>query len=302
MISLNNIKGEFKMLTFIKKYKLYFIVMTSCLAIFLICALENSSFFSIIFNYLSDSEFRENYTLAESNVKQNVSIFYVIKDIFTDNTWYFDTSIIFGTTLFQLILPLYATIAGINFYQKNKSIYKLQYHRINSPYKKQIWQNIINESTTLALSIFIAYLIFYLIIFIIGNGNFTTGVTRDFLKDILGAQFYNNYPYFYYLCEGFMTFFIMPLVYSIFSCAMAIVFSNRKKIILATNMYYFGFSAIGFALFYIIDEYAFYLNPSSIMVVGSLNDINSILITLISIFPVFISYFLIQRSLKYVEI
>lgn len=290
------------MTNYIKKNRLYIFTFIFCLFLFVFFALKATGLFEIISMYIFDPEYRENFTLAESTIKESISLWEVIKHVLSTYPWQFDVSIIFGTEIFQLVIPLLATVSGVTFYINRESILQMKYYRINESYRTNLCKYIIKESLFMSISIFTAYMVFYLLIYFLSNNHFNMTVTRDFLKDILGTRFYANNPYLYYFIEGLVKFLFIPFIYSFFSCSTVLVLNNRKKIILAPNLYYFGLSVIGFGLTYIIGAYSLYINPSSIMVVGSLNEINSVLIIFTSMVPFFIACILIYWGTKNVEI
>lgn len=286
----------------VKVNKYYLSICCVCLFIFLFSALSNTNIFEIIINFLTDEQFRENFSLAESSVKQEISVFHVVYQVLTNYPWQFDVSIIFGANLFQLCIPLIASVAGAVFYHKKNTYLKMVYFRSDLSFANQVWRQVCWESFKCAISVFLSYIIFFLFILFISKGAINNNVSRDFLKDLFGSNFYYSFPYLYYLIEGGLKFFIVPYIYAFFSCALVFICNDIKRVILIPNLYYFGLSVIGFGLNYIINDYALYINPSSVMVIGSLNNVNSIAMIMFSCIPVFISFLIIYRRIHDVEI
>lgn len=101
-----------------KTNKYYLSICCICLFLFLFSALSNTNIFEIVINFLTDEQFRENFSLAESSARQEINIFQVIHQVLTNYPWQFDVSIILGANLFQLYIPLIASVAGAVFYHK----------------------------------------------------------------------------------------------------------------------------------------------------------------------------------------
>ena len=73
----------------------------------LITALDDTSLFYNIFKFITDKNFRTNYTLAESNIRYDISLFGVITEILTDYEWTYDVMNIWALNIFQILLPIF---------------------------------------------------------------------------------------------------------------------------------------------------------------------------------------------------
>ena len=267
----------------------------------ILAMLNETNIFYIVKNFIFSPEYRENFTLAESDVKTNISLFVVIKQVMTNYRWQFDYLLIFGTNFFQILLPCIVSISGILFYKKFHSIYQYTIYR-NANYKKYLLQEIMKESLKMASAFFMSFIIYYIMLLIISKGAMSPYMERSLFLDILGNQFYYNYKYLYYILDGLTRFFLIPFIYSFFSCSLAIVLPTQKQVLFASNIFYYGLSMMGFALQYLFGDYAIYINPSVIMASGSYNHVNTILLFVIHLIPIVISLFIIKRKSRYVEI
>ena len=281
--------------------KVYWVIFGLCLIIMILAMLNETNIFYIVKNFIFSPEYRENFTLAESDVKTNISLFVVIKQVMTNYRWQFDYLLIFGTNFFQILLPCIVSISGILFYKKFHSIYQYTIYR-NANYKKYLLQEIMKESLKMASAFFMSFIIYYIMRLIISKGAMSPYMERSLFLDILGNQFYYNYKYLYYILDGLTRFFLIPFIYSFFSCSLAIVLPTQKQVLFASNIYYYGLSMMGFALQYLFGDYAIYINPSVIMASGSYNHVNTILLFVIHLIPIVISLFIIKRKSRYVEI
>ena len=110
--------------------KVYWVIFGLCLIIMILAMLNETNIFYIVKKFIFSPEYRENFTLAESDVKTNISLFVVIKQVMTNYRWQFDYLLIFGTNFFQILLPCIVSISGILFYKKFHSIYQYTIYRI----------------------------------------------------------------------------------------------------------------------------------------------------------------------------
>ena len=57
--------------------KVYWVIFGLCLIIMILAMLNETNIFYIVKNFIFSPEYRENFTLAESDVKTNISLFVV---------------------------------------------------------------------------------------------------------------------------------------------------------------------------------------------------------------------------------
>jgi len=255
----------------------------------------------IVGNYIFDKNYRENFGLADGPTRLNYNLFQLIKYIFTGQIWLFDYILIFGTGLFQVILPGIVSIAGLNFYGKLHTINKTTAYRKKN-YANYIANDILLESLKISISVFSAYIAYYLFALYLSGGQLSDYAGRELFLDILGDDFYTKYPYFYYLLDGFVRFFMIPFIYSLYACAISLFANGKKQVFLASNAYYYGLTVVAFGLYMLIGNNAIYLNPTVIMASGAYLDINTILLMSLHMIPIIISYFMIKRHVNHVEL
>ena len=283
------------------KKRTYIIIGILCFIFMVYTVLQRQNILTIIFKYIFDVNYRTDF--APDRVIEGVMtiprmIIFVIKDSY----WSFDSAIVDGTSLFQLIIPFLGVIGGIMFYRKHTSIATYEFYRVND-YRKTILQDILLVSAKIACSIFIGYVAYLTFVnFLIGKNPHISG-ERDFLVDIFGKSFYSNSIYIYFLIEGWFQFFLVPFVYAVLSSSICLIAKSEKQVIFYPCLYYFGFSALGFGLTYIIGINAFYFNPTIIMASGDYIDVNSLLLIFITCsIPLIIGLTIIVRETKHVEI
>lgn len=284
-----------------RKYLWALAIFGICLLIFLFSMFQETNIFSTLFRYVVDSNYRENYSLAESDVKTVFNIFQVIPYVMTHHPWRFDVSFIFGTNLFQLILPLIVSMCGLVYYEKYYSIEQFCYYR-KQQYKKRFLQSIAWHAFVCACSIFLAFLVFYCINFFITKGRLSSYVGRELYLDILGYAFYDMHPYLYYVMDGITRFFIIPFIYAFLSCTLVTVVKGQKEVLFASNIYYYGLSVIGFGLYAAFGDIAVYFNPSAIMASGTYTNIHTLLLFVVHIIPFIACFVWIDYKGKHVEI
>ena len=283
------------------KKRTYIIIGILCFIFMIYTVLQRQNILTIIFKYIFDVNYRTDF--APDRVIDGVMtiprmIIFVIKDSY----WSFDEAIVDGTFLFQLIIPFLGVIGGIMFYRKHTSIATYEFYRVND-YRKTILQDILLVSAKIACSIFIGYVAYLTFVnFLIGKNPHISG-ERDFLVDIFGKSFYSNSIYIYFLIEGWFRFFLVPFVYAVLSSSICLIAKSEKQVIFYPCLYYFGFSALGFGLTYIIGINAIYFNPSVMMASGDYIDVNSLLLIFITCsIPLIIGLTIIVRETKHVEI
>lgn len=278
-----------------KKNKMYAVIFLFCLLIMIMSALRETNIFFIVRSFLFDAEYRENFTLAESSVRTEITLFQVIWEILSTYDWRFDYIIVFGTNFFQLLLPFIVSVTGVYFYLKYNSIYKMSIYR-EKKYKLFIGRQIMNNSLKTAVSVFAAYLVFYVIVLFLTQGKLTVYMGRTLLLDILGHSFYDSHTYLYYLLDGIIRFFLVPLSYAFFSCTLATMLNSQKQILLLSNVYYYGLSIIGFGLYYLFGKWMIYINPSVLMASGTYDSVNTVLLVMINLIPMIVSCIYLNKG------
>ena len=144
----------------IKQNKIYIIIFFICFMIMILSALNETNIFNIVGNFIFNSDYRENFTLAESTIKTDINLFQVIKQVLSNYSWKFDYILIFGTNFFQILLPFIVSIIGVSFYNEYNTIYNFSIHKQKS-YSKFIKNNIIKKSLKMSATMFLAFLMFY---------------------------------------------------------------------------------------------------------------------------------------------
>ena len=247
-------------------------------------ALNDTSLFYNIFKFITDKNFRTNYTLAESNIRYDISLFGVITEILTDYEWTYDVMNIWALNIFQILLPIFSALACLYYYQKRNTIYKFAIYKSDN-YFKSLIKYITSDSLKMSISAFIGYLIFLLLSLVISNGNINYTISRTFLLDILGSNFYTEYPVIYYLLSGFIKLFLVNFIYIMFSLSIVELFAikNNKLAFLNPFIWYYTMVLIASILSNNINENFVYLSPALIMISDSYNNINTLKIFLLPI-------------------
>ena len=98
------------------KYKMIFII---CLLIMISTVLNEVDFYYIVKNYLFNADYQKGFFTDGSHYMpySQRNLMGVINDIFNYSVYYFDTAIITGTQIFQIIIPLFPVVASISLYK-----------------------------------------------------------------------------------------------------------------------------------------------------------------------------------------
>lgn len=283
------------------KYWVYLLIFVLVLGTMLYTSLYNNVI-RLVFRYLTNESVRFNYCslsdIADCHVE---NVFDLIGHLFKNGLWQFDVQIIFGTRIFQIIIPFFSIVEGIRIYRQSQNIFKFQLYR-NKNYKNFMILNILKNSFMNAFAIFCAYLVFYVLMLALTKGSLNTSVIQYFLTEILGEDFYLMHPYLYYLYDGFARFFVIPFIYAFFAQSMALSARSEKQVFVAPLLYFFGLSVIGASIYMINDMIGVYFSPLAIMTSDAYSGVNSYLLIFSNLVPVFIGFMIIQRKSNHVEI
>ncbi len=288
-------------MNFFKKYKIYIVIFIFSLMIMLISSLYETNIFYMIKEYIFNPEYKANYASnSEVPINFDINLFNIIKFELSQYHWTYDYLVIWGTNLFQLLIPIIAAISALLFYTKNQTINKFAVNK-NKNYKKFLLKEATIISFKIAFSIFMAFIVFYISSIILSNGATNSNISRNFLLDILGTDFYYNNTKLYYFIDGFFRLFMIPFIYSIFACSISMYLKNVKQVFLAPIVYYFGLTLISYALTN-ITNLGIYLSPLLAMVTGAYANINSLCVMIMPLLSIIISLGAILWRGKYVEI
>ncbi len=289
----------------IKENKKYICVFLICIVIMIYEALYDNNIIEIIKRALFEPGYIEFY-FANTDTPVSPGTAHTFINLVINSVKYtplaFDSLIVFGTRIFQLILPLFAVVSGIEFYKYFNTICKF---KINSKknYRKFILKKITINAAKIAFSIFMAYCLYLLVSYCISDFSYNSKTTRDFLLDIIGEEFYGEHIVLYYFLEGAIRFLFMPFIYSCLAQTSVLYFQNIKQVIATPIIYYYLLATIGYGLNMLDHPISIYINPSAIMANGTYANINSILLILFNlVLPLTLSIILIYWRTKNVEI
>lgn len=288
----------------IKENKKYVYVFLICIIIMIYGALSDINLTEIIKRALFEPGYIEYYfTNTDAPVPPGTAHTFInlIINSIKHAPLAFDSLIVFGTRLFQLILPLFAVISGIEFHKYFNNIYKFKIN-VEQNYRKFIFKKITINAAKIAFSMFMAYGLYLLIIYFISDFSFNSKATRDFLLDIIGTEFYVEHMVLYYFFEGMIRFLFMPFIYSCLTQVSVLYFQNIKQVIATPIVYYYLLATIGYGLNMLDHPISIYINPSVIMASGTYANINSILLILFNLLPLIFSIILIYWRTRNVEI
>lgn len=283
----------------------YIVVLMICLITMLYGVLEELNFFNIMKMALFEPGYKENFFLHQENAalwSVDPTIWNIAKTVVSEGYFVFDVSLIFGTMWFQIIIPLFATISGIVFYQHYNSIMQMSTVREKKSYRVMMLKHILFNSLKLAGTIFAAYLVFMIIMKCISMPGEHGADERSLFADLLESGFYLKHTALYFILEGFVRFFLIPFAYASLAQSVVLLGRNLKEVVAAPILYYYGLAAIGYALVSIAPVAAIYINPSVIMASGSYDGFHSLVLILINLIPLYIAIGIICWRTKDVQI
>lgn len=282
--------------------KVLLFVFLFCFLVMIYSTLDDMGVINSIKRYFFDPSYRENYFLNnDTGVMAEPTLFNILKNVIRFNPNIVDQNIIFGTRMFQIIVPLFSIICGYDFYKKYHTIYKFEYYHVKR-LKTFLSKKILISAVSMSFAIFASYMLYLVIMFLVSNPPVPNTIARTLFTDIFGESFYLSHMFLYFTLEGLVRFFFIPFVYSVLAQAATLVFHNQKQVLAVPIVWYYGLSAIGYATYMLVPNISIYLNPSVIMASGTYDDINTILLILVNALPLFLSILIIQVRVRHVEV
>ncbi len=223
----------------LKQNKIYFILFLLVLFIMLYSLCNEIGIVHCTTNFIFDESFANSFCEVNNSPCNVNNVFELWLYLISDNSQSFDSLVVWATSSFQILIPLFTSIIGVKIYYWNNTILKFESYRMKN-YGKSLIVKITKESIKLSLSVFFAYLVFLLLCVLLAGNNLAEYITREMYLDWFSDDFYINYRFLYFFWEGFARFFFIPFVYSLFAGGIAIVAKSLKQSIFIPLVYYFG--------------------------------------------------------------
>lgn len=295
---------------FLKRNRIYIIVGVICLfVLYLPTILNRVNFFEIIYLAFTKEGYVTSF-FVNSDVEwvrmiEDHTIWNIINVLISDlirRGVQLDVCLIFSKQLLQIVLPFFAIIGGVKFYNHYHSIMHFEYgFEKRTRYRKTIFSYMNINALKVAMSIYLPYVIFILIILLFFKLGKNGAEFRSLFSDIIGNGLYQNHTAIYFLLEGFVTMVMMPYAYTMLAQSVVLLGSNLKEVIATPIAYYYGFATLGYSLFRIFPRLSIYINPSVIMAAGSY-DLSTILLIAINMIPLIIALLISYWRTRRVEI
>lgn len=244
--------------------KIYFILFITFLFIMVLCTLYELNLFELIKQYYSN------------NIKEEPLCLF-LKEKISENNYGFDYIIIWGTNIFQCVIPFFGIISIYLFHDTLK----------NFDLKKTF-----TIAFKLSIVVFCAYLMYYLSIMYLFDGITNSNISGELFIDIFGKNFYYNNIYFYYMLEGLIRFLFVPFIYIAFGIILNQIISKKIICSYLLIIYYYGNSLLALTIKEFVGNIAIYFNPSTIAYSNIYENINTIFLLFTNLFPLFFSLFL----------
>ena len=285
----------------LKQNKIYFILFLLVLFIMLYSLCNELNIVHCTTNFIFNESFAKSFCEVNNSPCNVNNVFELWLYLISDNSQSFDSLVVWATSSFQILIPLFTSIIGVKIYYWYNTILKFESYRMKN-YGKSLIVKITKESIKLSLSVFFAYLVFLLLCVLLARNNLAEYITREMYLDWFSDDFYINYRFFYFFMEGFARFFFVPFVYSFFAGGIAIVAKSLKQSIFIPLVYYFGLTLTISALSSFIGSNYFYFIPSTIMASSSYPNINTLMLFPVHIVPIIITILIIRYQFKLHEI
>ena len=286
----------------------YLAIFALCITIIVVSMNMNYSFIARFFECLFsfDEQVKFLYENGDIPTLNGDYGFFEIYAKYNDIFYYgYESMIIWSTQLFQILLPVIASICSFWIFRELDTIDVFVLSRKDG-YAKYISKKVVLSSLKVAIAFFAAYLLLLIFVNQIADKESSLSA-RYILTDIFSENLYYDHIFIYFLLEGFIRFFIMPFIYSFFANALALVVTKPWQSFLYSNLYYFALTLVGGVILYLggigsaISNIAIYFMPSLLMGSGDYYGFSTILIILTNCIPLFLSIFLIYKKARSYE-
>lgn len=288
----------------IKRNRIYIVIFIICLFIMLYFMTSSTNFGYILKQYLTDEAYRERFfnynddgTMKEVYTKP--SLINLIRVVIFQYRYQFDVSIIFGTALFSIFLPLFPMICTYDFYRYYHSIYKSAAYR-GKGYRADLDHTMHHNALKMAGTLFLSYFI-YMCIVKAAASEPNGAPYRSLLHEIFNDRFYGEHTFIYFFIEGSIRFFWMPYIYCRMGQAAVLYESDWKKPVFLPALYYYGLTAAGMALANVIPVLSIYISPAVLMANGDF-EFNSFILLAVNAIPMILAWLMTYYKTRYVEI
>ena len=241
------------------KRKVYIYLFLFILGIFFLSLLFETGIFYAAYRYVFGENYR-NEIMKIYHYSHLKNIFLLMRDWWMNFEWKFDYILVWSTNIFQLLFPIFSIIGSILYFSKKRD---------------ENVKSIFSFSLKLSLTIFCAYFVFFLFIFLITNGNCTNYITRTLFLDLLGQSFYNNHIYLYYLMNGIICFLFVPFIYIASGILVSSLFKNKIQVYTYFILIYLFITINTGTLIDLFGAQFLYLDPSSILLSGSYESVST---------------------------
>lgn len=284
----------------IHQNKKYIYISVIVFLVMFLMLINDTNFFSQLFRAITDSSFRAHFFLDLENpdawsIKPtiwNFIVYFIQHEMF----WGFDYGVIMPKSIFQVLIPIFSVVGAIDFYRYKNSLGKLDFYRQKKS-KKHMYSKMSKYAIKVSVALFVSYIVYLIFVYMTALPGHTGSIQRSFLEDVLPTGFYNKHMFLYFVIEGWLQFFLIPYVYTMFAEACSFIVNDIKMVIASPLVYYYALAAFGSALYAFSPMLSIYFNPTVIMAPGSFTQYNSILMILINMIPLFLA--LIIMRVKY---
>lgn len=264
--------------------KRYIILSVICFFTFILLSIFlGTNYLEIVSRYIKNGneylEVWKDACVAYGKECSNVNDFFSLtnsyfKSLPYDFAYYIDH----GTMAFSYLLPILTVISGLYFRNYLETLFPLKAYRQKNMLGFTFKEMHI-KSLKYAISIYISYILFMLIICILVTPTEPESSFKYFLTDIFGKNFFYKNIILYYFIEGTIRFFVVPYIYSFLGATFALLFKKKKDLILEPLILYYGISFISQFLIGININFV-YIDPIVIMANQALEGYSSILLIL----------------------
>ena len=252
----------------VQKNKKYILITLICFFLLLFDTLLNNAIVEMSFKYLIQVSFRKMINQEFGNY------FSYMYQLIKNNLGAFDYVIIYGTRLYQVYVAILSASGSLFFVDYLKTSSTIEMYRVENK-RKFIINKVLFFAAKLGTSIFVSFLLFYILEFLISSTpEWYTPLERELFVDWFGEEIYLNHMYFYYLIDGFIRFFFVPFVLCLFGNCIAILTKRNFDTFVSVNFFYFGFAVLSFPLLRF--SWGIYVSPATILCSGAYVDCSTI--------------------------
>lgn len=140
-----------------------------------------------------------------------------------------------------VLLPILACASAYVFIKEKRGFFFYKFVR-HQPYGAVVLSAALANAFICAVSFYLIYFLYCLLGFLVTEQK--VAVDRPVLDFVFGTGFSQSEPFLFFIVGGFVSVFLLVLVYSLFACALSLVTRKAYQAMMLPVLYFFGMSQL----------------------------------------------------------